>query len=423
MGNRQTSPQPADPSPADPLAPLEGALNQATTALRQHADAGQRVTGVAAALRLLWPSLPVYACLVGDGSRLHVAVLDQQGKAYAWDGGPADSRDATERERVNVFPRVPAPSGHDWVTAVIAGEGVAHGALGVAIPEEAEADPGLRRLLGLCCRYLGRWLDAESRGRERDAAWGTVAEQTWLANLGTLASPITHEFNNFLNVLLLQIAVLEHELPDRRRGEFAVIRQQGKQVAELVRQWQQYRSRQQPESQPLDVNRAVREAAERMCDEEPGFGEPRLVLAAPGGEAAQGDGVRVRLELADGLPPVFGTLPDLQRLIRFLIGNAAAAIPSGRGVVTVRTGLGDEAKVWLRVEDTGPPAAAELLPQLFEPLTRVREGPNRLELAAAKTLAQRRLQGGIVAENAPGGGVAVTVTLRPWKCSKDGKDG
>ena len=39
--------------------------------------------------------------------------------------------------------------------------------------------------------------------------------------------------------------------------EGAVIRQQGKHVAELVRQWQQYRYRQQPALQPVDLNAVV----------------------------------------------------------------------------------------------------------------------------------------------------------------------
>ena len=70
------------------------------------------------------------------------------------------------------------------------------------------------------------------------------------------------------------------------------------------------------------------------------------------------------------------------------------------------------AKVLLTVEDTGPTVASELLPHLFDPLVRAREGPNRLELATCKTLTQRRLQGNIQAENRPEGGVMVTVTLK-----------
>jgi C4-dicarboxylate-specific signal transduction histidine kinase len=239
----------------------------------------------------------------------------------------------------------------------------------------------------------------------------TLAEQVWLANLGVLASPVTHEFNNFLNVLLLQIAVLEHDLPEKRRGEFRSIRQQGKIVAELIRQWQQYRSRQPAPLEPLDLNQLVGETVEALCREEPGFGEAPLRMLPPGAEGPPGDGVWVQLVLGADVPPVLGTRPDLERLVRFLVGNGAAAVTSLRGLVVLTTTAADE-RVRLRVEDSGPAVAPELLPQLFEPLVTAREGPNRLELAACKTIAHRRLQGAIEAANRPEGGVAVEVALR-----------
>jgi signal transduction histidine kinase len=290
--------------------------------------------------------------------------------------------------------------------------------LAVALPEGAGpgAEAPLRRLLGAYARELGLLLDRETRRRERAGLERALGEQSWSANLGALASPITHEFNNFLNVVLLQVAVLEQDLPARRRGEFAVIRQQGKNVAELVRQWQQYRHRQQPALQAVDLNEVVRRVAEALSREQPGFGEVGIALAPPGDSAASPAGtsaVCLRLDLAEGLPRVSGTEVDLQRLVRFLIVNGVAAIPTLPGLVTVRTAQA-EGKVVLRVEDNGPAVAPDMLLQVFEPLLSVREGPNRLELATCKTLAHRRLQGGIHAENRPEGGLAVVVTLRPW---------
>ena len=121
----------------------------------------------------------------------------------------------------------------------------------------------------------------------------------------------------------------------------------------------------------------------------------------------------MRLDLDPRLAPVSGTAADLQRLVRFLVTNAAAAITSAPGRVTVRTEA-VEGKVLLHVEDNGPPVEPARLAEFFEPTVTLREGANRLELATCKTLAHRRLQGAIQAENRPEGGVAVTVTLRPW---------
>jgi signal transduction histidine kinase len=96
------------------------------------------------------------------------------------------------------------------------------------------------------------------------------------------------------------------------------------------------------------------------------------------------------------------------RLCTFLLTNAAAVAPDGGGV-TVRTESAGE-WVLLRIEDSGPVVAPELLPHLFEPAGAGREGTNRLEMAACRTIV-RRLQGRIHAENRRTEGVTVVVDL------------
>src|SRR5262249_37061015 len=144
------------------------------------------------------------------------------------------------------------------------------GGLAVALPEGAgpEAEAPLRQLLSAYARELALLLEVDARQRERAGLEAQVRDLTWSANLGALASPITHELNNFLTVVLLQVAVLEQALPAKRRGELTVIRQQGKAVAELVRQWQQYRFRQQSALQPVHLNEVVRRVAEALSREQ-----------------------------------------------------------------------------------------------------------------------------------------------------------
>jgi hypothetical protein len=43
-----------------------------------------------------------------------------------------------------------------------------------------------------------------------------LAEQLWPALLGELAGPMAHEFNNFLNTVVLEISVLEQRSPPAR---------------------------------------------------------------------------------------------------------------------------------------------------------------------------------------------------------------
>ena len=68
-----------------------------------------------------------------------------------------------------------------------------------------------------------------------------LADLEALANVGEIVGPVTHEFNNLLNTLLLQIAVLEQTAPNGLRQELAGLKQHGKAAAALIRQVQQYR--------------------------------------------------------------------------------------------------------------------------------------------------------------------------------------
>ncbi|HYT90520.1 MAG TPA: HAMP domain-containing sensor histidine kinase [Gemmataceae bacterium] len=382
-------------APADGLTVLDRGLDLMEEVLLRTNDPGARAAGIAETLRSLVPDALLYACRLTRDGQSHTVVVDRAG---------VEQKDVAPEELSG------ASGGRRWVAQDLGAEG-GHGLLAVALPEQADADLQAPKLLALCARHLARCLDLETARRERSALEVDLGEQTWLANLGLLGSPVMHEFNNFLNVALLQVAVLEQEFPGVRRAEFRVIRQQGKTVAELVRQWQQYRHRQQIGPRPLDLNTLVRQTVEAITREEPGFGEARIGLAAPDGTPPGKGGVWVKLSLAAELPPVLGTALDAQRLIRFLVTNAAAAITTLPGFISIRTEL-TGGKVVLTIEDTGPTVAPEMLAQVFEPLVSAREGPNRLEMAVCRMLAQRRLQGGIVAENRPSG-LAVIVTLKP----------
>ena len=77
-----------------------------------------------------------------------------------------------------------------------------------------------------------------TKDREKDAAAAAatgpeeLAEVEWLADLGEIVGPVTYEFNNFLNTLLLQVAVLDLSAPEGLKAELAAIRRHGREVAQ-----------------------------------------------------------------------------------------------------------------------------------------------------------------------------------------------
>src|SRR5437870_4785824 len=105
----------------------------------------------------------------------------------------------------------------------------------------------------------------ESRAYERMPLMDWTKEESAyeraLADIGELAGPVTHEFNDILNTILLHIAVLEQSVPKASGRDLAEIRQQSMRIAGLVRQFQSYRHRQRPADHPLELNALINETA------------------------------------------------------------------------------------------------------------------------------------------------------------------
>jgi signal transduction histidine kinase len=215
-----------------------------------------------------------------------------------------------------------------------------------------------------------------------------AAHQLALADAGELAGPLAHEVNNFLNVVLLQLAILEQTLP-AASSDLAEVRRQGKQLAELVKQWQRARRLPAAEARRLDLNEILQHVAANVS----------------GGS----DYAAVRLVLTPRLAPIMAIGTDVQRLCLFLLKNAISAAGQGQAQVCVRTEPAN-GFARLRVEDTGPGLSPESLADFFEPTFTGRPGMDHLEIAACRGIV-RRLNGKIYAENLPSGGIAVVVEL------------
>jgi signal transduction histidine kinase len=357
-------------------------------ALDQAAGAAARATRLAQVLRRLAPSAPVTACLLRDAADVAVIVLDQTGTARPdWGAalrGPLAALaapGAAAALHAMVVPRSLSLGATTLEAATVAHRGRCHGVLAAAGIAPAA--------LAAAAGQLAVQLSAEEQQRE---ARREPAEQLRLALLGELARPVMHDLNNYLNVFLLQLAVIEAELPDRLRVDLTEIRRQGSAAAALIKQFQRYHQVATPG--PVDLNRAVGEAL------------TELQAGPPPGVAG---GLAVEQSLAPGLPPVLGSRLELRWACFFLLRNAAAVLPPEGGRLCVATRSAGDVVV-ADFADNGPGVDEERLPHLFDPGRGVREGTNTLELAACRNIV-RRLRGNLTAENLPGGGVGVRLEL------------
>lgn len=208
-----------------------------------------------------------------------------------------------------------------------------------------------------------------------------LAEQ---ARFGELAGTVIHQVSNYLNLVMMQIAILDRVLPEDQRPEIAELRRQGMELAQLVKLLHDTRCTNPAQSPGLDINELAMEAVNSL-------------LASS---------YLVSLKLGANLPLVRGSRWCIVHLLTFMLNNALRASEGER--VTVRTEK-SATGVRLSVDDSGPAISEADAGWLFE-LHAVRPGFNPLELAACKAIAHRMF-GNIQAQNRKGGGLSVIVDL------------
>lgn len=215
---------------------------------------------------------------------------------------------------------------------------------------------------------------------EPDAEWlsAALAEQTELADIGELAGQISHEFNNFLNSLLLRISLLETERSDHVAAELADIRRQARHLADLIRQVQQSRREPAAQARTIDWHRSLKRAVD---------------LAT---EQFSGQKSGIQLELSSRPLAVAGRAMDHQRLCSFLLRHRLIEPGAAARIVTVRTKVADD-KAMLTIEDPRTKLTAAQIANLFEPDANEADNLRRLLLAACRAIV-RRLQGRIGAK-------------------------
>jgi two-component system sensor histidine kinase KdpD len=122
----------------------------------------------------------------------------------------------------------------------------------------------------------------------------------------------------------------------------------------------------------------------------------------------------VRIDVAPDLPEVVADAGLLERVVANVLQNALRYAPDGSPVLLSGSGLGDA--VELRVIDRGPGIPRDALESVFQPFQRSDDSPSRgdgvgLGLAIARGLTEA-MGGTVRAEETPGGGATLVITLR-----------
>jgi signal transduction histidine kinase len=253
----------------------------------------------------------------------------------------------------------------------------------------------------MCVRLEAAYRTVEAENDAKLRLERDLRESEQLATVGKLAARLAHDIGTPLNVIqgrAEQLLRREH-LPERDRAFLEVIVSQIDRISGVIRQLLAQARRSAPHLRVVHLHEIVRRVWEAVSDR---------------GAAAH---VEVRLDLAEGLPPVMGDPEHLQQVLLNLSVNALQAVgPTGRVILRTRyqphEAPGQGGSIEVEVADTGPGIPADALPHIFEPFftTKGVTGGTGLGLTISREII-RSHHGEIRVESCPGHETRFIVSL------------
>lgn len=230
-----------------------------------------------------------------------------------------------------------------------------------------------------------------------------VLQQERLHALGTMASGVTHDFNNALSVIIGfgEMALRECETKsdttamERYLRPMVVAALDGAKVVTRLREFYRPGGHQEP-TQPVDLNQLVEQA---IAITEPKWKSQRL---------SEGVRIAIRTDLGE-IPAATGDAAELREALANLVFNAVDAMPNG-GTITLRTWLQDD-RVMLVITDTGIGMSAEVKKRCLDPFfTTKGERGTGLGLAMVYGIVERH-GGTLTIDSELGRGTSFTLSL------------
>jgi two-component system cell cycle sensor histidine kinase/response regulator CckA len=244
---------------------------------------------------------------------------------------------------------------------------------------------------------------------ERKRAEERLRQAQKMESIAVLAGGVAHDFNNLLvGVIGNASLALDMEPPDSPTVELLqAIISSGEHAARLTKQMLDYSGKGRLLLGPVDLSQVVREVT-------------ALVRASVPKEIA------IALDLDPALPAIEADRTQMHQVLLNLVINAAEAIGSESGTISVRTGrrrIGEEHReelgdagihpgeyVFLEVRDTGAGMDEATREKIFDPFFTTKFTGRGLGLAAVSGIV-RGHKGSIRVSSAPGAGAAFTVLL------------
>lgn len=206
-----------------------------------------------------------------------------------------------------------------------------------------------------------------------------LAQAEKLSSIGLLAAGVAHEVNTPLAVITSQTQMLLRQMQQAPLDEshtptLEKIVKSSFRASEIVNSLLKFSRVSGSELSEMDLNRVIRET---------------LSLVDPMLRASR---ITLNLQLAGGLPPIYGNYGKLQQVFMNLIMNARDAMPRG-GEITLATDY-EDSTVRVEVSDNGMGIAPEHLSKIFDPFFTTKASSRGTGLGLAVTYGLMREHSG-----------------------------
>jgi two-component system NtrC family sensor kinase len=231
---------------------------------------------------------------------------------------------------------------------------------------------------------------------ELEARQEQIIHSRKIASLGTLVSGVAHELNNPINNIILTIDSLtggRKITEDRRLAMLNDILNQAVRASGIVKNLLDFSRSERAIIEDLDIASVLRETIQ--------ISENQITV----------NNIKLKVDLAAGLPLIRGNRQALQQVFINLLTNAVHAMPSG-GELLVRAAPGSHRKIVITVGDTGCGIAEEHLPYIFDPFFTTKKVGTGTGLGLSVSHGIVKKHGGIITvQSSPGKGSTFTIVL------------
>jgi PAS domain S-box-containing protein len=269
-------------------------------------------------------------------------------------------------------------------------------------------DNSLRDEQGRVVRWYGTRTDIEDRKRAEEGyskAQAELAHITRVMTMGELAASIAHEVNQPLsgvvingNTCLRWLAANPPNLDEAREAARRIVRD-GKRAGDVVARIRALATKSSSNKERVDINEAIQDVVGLTRDE------------------VRGKHVRLKTELADGLPPVMGDRVQLQQVLLNLVMNGVDAMSAveGRDRELVIKAQNDEGgQVRVEVRDCGVGLNEESIQKIFNPFYSTKPAGMGMGLSISRSIIQN-YGGRIWATLNDGPGTTFHFTVPKWQ--------